>query len=196
MQPLFNGNCHLYVHTDDARAILEAIQLARDYQVKLVIVGGADSWMVADQLSEAKVGVILGATHSLPQRDDDDIDQPFKTPRQLFEKGVVFALSMDGSWQQRNLMFQAGQAVGFGLPAEAALRSITLDAARLLGIGDRTGSLEVGKDATLILTVGDALDVRSSIVTHAWFNGNALDLDDKQKALYRQYARKYGLDVR
>ncbi len=193
MRPLLSGQSHLYIHVDDAKSILEALQFVRETGVKAVIVGGADSWLVADALRAQNVGVILQATHSLPNREDSDIDQPFKTPVLLHQKGVRFCFSLEGSWQQRNLMYQAGQAVGFGLPKEAAVRALTLDAAYLLGIDRSVGSLEPGKDATFILTEGDALDVRTSNVLAAWIQGRELDLDDKQKALYRQYREKYGL---
>ncbi len=193
MRPLFAGQTRLFVHVDDAKSILEVLQFGREFGVRPVIVGGADAWLVADALRKEQVGVVLQATHSLPNREDADIDQPYKTPLLLHQKGVRFCFSLEGSWQQRNLMYQAGQAVGYGLPKEAAVRALTLDAAYLLGIDRTVGSLEPGKDATFILTVGDALDVRTSNVLAAWIQGRPADLDDKQKALYRQYREKYGL---
>jgi len=195
MRPLFAGQSRLYIHVDDAKSILDALQFAREYGVKPVVVGGTDAWLVADALREQQVGVVLHATHSLPNREDADIDQPYKTPALLHQKGVRFCFSLEGSWQQRNLMYQAGQAVGFGLPKEAAVRALTLDAANLLGIDATVGSLEPGKDATFILAEGDALDVRSSNVLAAWIQGRFVGLDDKQKALYRQYREKYGLKM-
>lgn len=195
MRSVLAQESQLYIHVEDAKSILEALQFAREFSVKPVIVGGTDAWLVADALRAQNVGVILNATHSLPSREDEDIDQPYKTPFLLHQKGVRFCFSLDGSWQQRNLMYQAGQAVGFGLPKEAAVQALTLDAAKLLGIGNEVGSLEPGKDATFILTEGDALDVRFSNVILAWVQGHAAELDDKQKVLYRQYIEKFGLKM-
>jgi imidazolonepropionase-like amidohydrolase len=111
----------------------------------------------------------------------------------LQQKGILFCLSMEGSWRQRNLMFQAGEAINHGLDKEAALSALTLNTAKILGIDATTGSLEPGKDATFILSKGDALDIRTSLITNAFIQGRVVDLDDKQKALFRQYVAKYGI---
>src|SRR5690606_7962752 len=126
------------------------------YGIKPVIVGGKESWIIADFLAEKKIDVILRASHELPSRQDEAIDQPFKTPSVLHSKGVRFAISMEGSWQQRNLPFQAGQAVALGLHYEAAMSAITGNAAVTAGIADRVGTLETGKSATLFVSGGDA----------------------------------------
>jgi len=109
----------------------------------------------------------------------------------LHQAGVLFCISNDGFWQQRNLAFQAGHAVGYGLPYEAALSAITLNAAKILGIDKRAGTLETGKDATLFISEGDALDMRTSKVTRAFIQGRDIDLDNKQKVLYRKFKEKY-----
>jgi imidazolonepropionase-like amidohydrolase len=103
---------------------------------------------------------------------------------------------MDGAWNQRNLPYQAGHAVGFGLDTLRALQALTLDAARILGIEGRYGSLEVGKSATLFLSTGDALDMRGNNPTHAFVDGRRVNLDDKQKALYRKFSEKYEIPAR
>ncbi len=91
-------------------------------------------------------------------------------------------------------MFQAGQAVGFGLDKEAALSALTLNTAKILGVDDRVGSLEVGKDATLLVSKGDLLDMRTSIVTAAYMAGRPVDLGNKQKDLNEKYRERYKLD--
>jgi imidazolonepropionase-like amidohydrolase len=155
-----------------------------------VLVDGEESWLVADFLKSHNVPVLLARTQSLPARDDDDVDQPFKTAVQLHEKGVLFAFSMEGFWQQRNLPFQAGQAVGFGLPKEAAVRALTLNTAKILRMDSTCGSLEMGKDATLFISEGDALDMRTCQVTAAFIQGREVNLDNKHKQLQRRFEGK------
>lgn len=195
MRGLFTGAKTLFVHADRAREIQESVMLAHDLGVqRTVIVGGYDAWRVADLLHDKKVDVILGRVHALPMRDDDDIDLPFRLPSLLKEKGIRFCLGYDGDMERmgaRNLVFTAGTAAFFGLGKEAALQAMTLDAARVLGIDKRFGSLEVGKSATLFVSSGDALDMRGCAVTHAFIDGRHLDLDDHQRKLWRQYEQRY-----
>ena len=193
LRGLFDKSKKLFVHVDDAKSMLEAYELFKAYDIDLVYVGAAESWRIADFLKANNIPVILGNVHSLPKHNHEDIDQPYKTPAMLEQKGVKFALSMDGSWNQRNLAFQAGHAVGYGLSKEAALAAITANSAEILGISDRVGSLEVGKDATFIISKGDALDMRTSIITDAYLQGIKVDLGDKQKDLYNKYMDKYKL---
>jgi imidazolonepropionase-like amidohydrolase len=192
MKPLFSKKSKLYVNARLAKEILHAIQFAKDMDVQLVIVDGRDSWMVTEQLKQNNVPVILRATQSLPGRTDSDIDQPFKTPAILQEKGIPFCFSQSGFWQQRNLAFQAGQAVGFGLEYEQAIAALTKNTAEILGIEDRTGTLEVGKDANFFICANDVLDVRTSEVTQAFIQGRNINLDNVQKQLYRKFQAKYG----
>jgi imidazolonepropionase-like amidohydrolase len=156
-------------------------------------VGASESWRILDFLKEKNIPIVLGNVHALPRHDHEDVDLPYKLPAILHQKGIKFALSMDGSWQQRNIMFQAGHAVGYGLSKEAALSSITLNSAEILGIADRVGSLEVGKDASFVVSVGDALDMRSSLITDAYIQGKKVNLSNKQKLLYEKYKEKFGL---
>jgi imidazolonepropionase-like amidohydrolase len=188
---LFDGSQRLYVHADQAKDIEQAVLLGKAHNLKVVIVGGAESYMVTEVLAAHQVPVVLGPTHDLPNTLDSDVDQPFKTPAQLHAAGVQFCLTNDGYWQQRNLPFQAGTAVAYGLPYEKAVQAITLDAARILGAADRIGSLEVGKDASIIITAGDALDMRTNQVEHAFIAGRHINLDNKQEALYRKFKAKY-----
>ncbi|GAB4490086.1 MAG: amidohydrolase [Saprospiraceae bacterium] len=191
MRGLWDKKQSLFVHTESAKTIQEAVLFAESYGLRVVIVGADDVWLVADFLKTHNVPVILGRTQSLPSREDEAVDQPFKTPAQLHEKGVLFAFSETGAWRQRNLAFQAGQAVGFGLPKEAALSALTLNTAKILGIEATCGSLETGKDATLFISEGDALDMRTCNVTAAFIQGREINLDNKQKQLNRRFEEKY-----
>ncbi|RYD91033.1 MAG: amidohydrolase, partial [Sphingobacteriales bacterium] len=123
-----------------------------------------------------------------------DVDQPYKTPAQLQKAGVLFAINdEDGQTRGRNLPFNAGTAAAYGLTKEQALSAVALNAARILGIDDRTGSIEVGKDANLVLCTGDLLDMRSNIITDAYIQGRQIPLVNKQTQLYERYKTKYGL---
>src|SRR5205085_2173109 len=107
--------------------------------------------------------------------------------------GVSYCLSIRGFWQQRNLPFMAGTTAAYGVSREDALKSITSSAAKILGIDDRTGTLEAGKDANIIVSDGDLLDMRTSNVTYAFIQGRQINLDNSQKELYNTYMKKYGL---
>ena len=188
---LFNGEQTLFVHANLAADIQQAVLMAKTFGVNMVLVGGAESYIVADMLADYNVPVIYGPTHDLPNTLDTDVDQTFKTPAALHAAGVEFCLSNDGFWQQRNLPFQAGSAVAYGLPYEAAIEALTLGTARILGIDDQVGSLEEGKHASLIVTSGDALDMRTNQVEHAFISGREISLDNKQDQLYRRFKTKY-----
>ncbi len=191
MRPLFEGKQNLYIHTNHARTMQEAVLFAEQMQVRPVLVGAADAWLITDFLREHQVVVVLTQTHRLPTREDEDIDQPYKTPALLHEAGIPFAIASEAAWQQRNLPFEAGQAVGYGLPYEAAIQAISLTPAVIMSIANRVGSLEVGKDATLFISEGDALDMRTNYVTAAFIQGREISLDNKHKQLQRRFEEKY-----
>jgi imidazolonepropionase-like amidohydrolase len=125
---------------------------------------------------------------------EDDIDLPFKLPAMLHKAGVRFALQNEGDMERmgtRNLPFYAGTAVAYGLPYEEAVRSLTQTPAKILGIDNRCGTLETGKEATLFISSGDALDMRTNALTHAFIQGRSIVLRSKQTELYEKYKLKY-----
>jgi imidazolonepropionase-like amidohydrolase len=195
LKGVFRGTQTLYVHAGQVRQIREAIQFKKDLGIpRLVIVGGTDSYLVADELRDNNIPVIIERLHSLPVRPEDDVDQPYKLPKQLKSAGVLFCLNNEGDQEQshvRNLPFLAGTAAAYGLTKEEALQSITLNAAKILGIDKSCGSIEVGKDATLFVSTGDALDMRTNNVVKAWILGRDIDLNTRQKELYNRYKAKY-----
>lgn len=196
---LFDRTKTLYVHCDLVKEMLVAIDFAKEFNFKLVVVGGADSWMIANILKDNQVAVILSEPHSLPATEDDAIDQPYKTGAMLQKAGVLFSICQDagdGFFQQRNLPFQAGTMSAYGLTKEEALQAITLNAAKILGIDQKTGSIENGKDANLVISSGDLLDMKSSIVTHAFIQGRSINLDNKQSQLFEKYKYKYKIGNR
>jgi imidazolonepropionase-like amidohydrolase len=193
---LFDRTKTLYVHCDLVKEMLVAIDFAKEFNFKLVIAGGTDSYMIADILAANDVAVILHEPHALPATDDDAVDQPYKTGAQLQKAGVLFSIcqdSGDGYTQIRNLPFLAGTMSTYGLTKEEALAAITLNPAKIMGIADRTGSLENGKDANIVISTGDILDMKSSVVTHAFIQGRAINLDNKHTQLFNRYKYKYGL---
>lgn len=196
MRGLWNGTKKLYIHVDFAKTIIHSIQFAEKYGIKPIVVGGADSWRITDFLKTHNIPIILNQAHSLPIREDESISQSYKTPYLLSEAGILFCLSMDGFWQQRNLAFQAGQAIAFGLSKEAALSSITYNTAKILGIDQSVGTLEIGKDATLFISEGDALDIKTQNIIKAYIRGKEIDLDNVHKQLYKKYNSKYHPELR
>ena len=134
--------------------------------------GATDCYLVADILALKKVSVILGRTHELPNYADEDVHQSYKTQSVLDKAGVSFALSNEVFWQVRNLPFQAEQTIPFGL------------------------SIEIGKDASFIISEGDILDMKTSRITQAFIDSRSIDLGNKQTDLYHKFMKKYGLEVR
>ena len=191
---LFDKKQKLYAHANTTKQILVALDFVKEFGFDLVIVGGSDSWQVADLLKKHNVAVILQQPHSLPTMKDDDVDQPYKTAAALHKAGVLFAISDDDSQTRgRNLAFNAGTAVAYGLSKEEALAAITLNAAKIMGVADKAGSIEPGKDANIVISDGDILDMRTSNVTDAFIQGRKIDLTDKQKLLNEKYEQKYEL---
>jgi imidazolonepropionase-like amidohydrolase len=174
--------------------MLVAIDFVKEFGLDVVIVGASESWQIADLLKKHNVSVILQQMHSLPTSNDDAVDQPYKSAAALQKAGVTFAISDDDTQTRgRNLAFNAGTAVTYGLTKEEALAAITLNAAKVMGVADKTGSIEVGKEANFIISSGDILDMSTSNVTDAFIQGRKINLDDKQKQLNNRYEEKYNL---
>ena len=189
---LFTKKQKLYIHCDQVKQMLVAIDFAKEFGFDVVIVGGSESYQIPTLLKDNNISVILQDEHALPSTEDDDIDQPFKTPAMLQKAGVLFSLNDHNSeTKYRNLAYNAGTAAAYGLGKEAALQAITLNAAKILGVDDKTGSIEAGKDANIVISEGDILDMRTSNVTHAFIQGRQVDLNNKQKQLYERFKGKY-----
>ena len=166
--------------------------MGKTFGFKVVIVGGSESFQIAPILAANNIPVILDGQHALPSTEDDDVDQPYKLPAQLTKAGVLVSLSdMSENTKQRNLAFNAGTAATYGLTKEEALSAITLNSAKVLGIDDITGSIETGKDANIIVSEGDILDMRGNQVVKAFIQGRDISLDNKQKQLFERYKYKY-----
>jgi len=191
MKGLFNGSKKLFIHVNGAKDIIQAVHFAKKHKVSPVIVGGTESYMVTDLLRDNQVPVILIETQTLPDKVEDDVYLPYKLPKLLHDGGVLYSLSGTGYWRQRNLPFEAGTAAAYGLSKEQALSMISLNTAKILGIDKTTGSLETGKDATLFISDGDALDMLGNKVETAFIQGRSVNLDNLHKQLYKKFSEKY-----
>lgn len=194
MAPLFTGETKLFIHANDARTIVSSVQFASSYGVQdMVLVGGRDAMKVKDLLLSESVAVVYESVHSLPAREWYDVDEPYRVPFQLHEAGLLVGIgggetALDS---QRNLPFFAGTAAGYGLDRETALSMVTKHNAEILGVDELVGTLEVGKNATFFVSLGDALDMRTSQVQEAFVQGRLIDLFGTQQELYQRYYERY-----
>lgn len=191
MLPIFSGELPVYIYANDYRQIEDAVAFSKKYGFRMILTGGRESWKLISLLKENNIPAIYGNVDDMPLRPDDDYDQSFKIPKLLQDAGVKFCVATFDNWNARNLPFQAGYTVAFGLTKDQAIRSITLSAAEILGVAKDLGSLEVGKKATLFVSRGDILDPMSAGVTMEYIEGRKVDLDNKQLELYRKYLAKH-----
>ena len=193
MLPVLEGKVPLVVSADEVRQIRAAVAFAAREKVKLIIFGGYDAPLCADLLKKYDVPVVVNGIHRLPLRPDSAYDEPFTVPARLRDAGVRYAITLAhrfGGSDVRNLPYHAATAAAHGLSPAEALKSITLYPAQILGVADRVGSIEAGKDATLIVTSGDILETPTQ-VEMAFVQGRPVDLSSKHTQLYQKYREKY-----
>ena len=190
MIPALNKEIPVVVAASGAAQINDAITWAKSEGLRLVIRGGEDAIHVADRLKAENVPVILTSTRSAPNRDYDGYDGAYSSPAALHKAGVKFAISGGtGALYSYRLPWEAGVAVAFGLPEEEALKAVTINAAEFMGISDKVGSLEVGKEATLLITTGTPLDMTTNII-QSYIQGREIDMNDIQKHFFKKYMEK------
>ena len=197
MIPVITGKIPVIVHTDELQDIQNAVAWAEETGVRMILSGGRDAWRSADLLKEKEIPVMIGAVHLTPTRRWEDYDTPFTQASKLYQAGITYCIAGGqgespavSTYNVRNLPYQAATAAAYGLPAEEALKSVTLYPAQILGVADRVGSLEVHKDATLIVTDGDPLEITTN-VEQAFIQGRNIDLSSKHTQLYEKYKIKY-----
>jgi imidazolonepropionase-like amidohydrolase len=202
---LYTRQQKLYIHAASSmggqgrpplsvKQMLVALDFVKEFGFDIVLVGANEAWQITDLLKQNNVSVILDQMHSLPTASDDDVDQSYKTAAALQKAGVLFSISDDDPQTRgKNILFNAGTASAYGLSKEEAIQAITLNAAKILGVADKTGSIEPGKDANIVISEGDILDMRTSIVTDALIQGRKIDLTDKHKLLNERFIKKYDL---
>jgi imidazolonepropionase-like amidohydrolase len=190
MIPALDGEIPVVVAAEGVAQINDAVTWAKQEGVKLVIRGGRDAIHVAPRLKAENVPVILTSTMSAPPRSDDGYDEAYNTPAALYKAGVKFAIAGEGNaLYSYRLPWDAGVAVAFGLPEEEALKAVTINAAEFMGVADKVGSLEVGKEATLLITTGTPLDMTTDIV-QSYIQGREIDMNDIQKQFFKKYLEK------
>ena len=191
---VFDGSKRLYVTVDDEKGITDAVNFAKSQGVsKITIVGAYQAGNIASFLKQNDVSVFLRRVHSRPELEDDDYDYTFKQAKILVDAGVLVALEPSGQMERmnsRNLPFYAGTTVAHGLTKAQALQLITQNPAKIMGIDNMYGTLEVGKSATLFISEGDALDMRTNQLTHAFIDGRRLSLETHQTELWKRFSEK------
>jgi imidazolonepropionase-like amidohydrolase len=186
MLPVLEGKTPLVVMASRERAISEAVKFADDQKVKLVIANPRELGKAGAEMKAKNVSAILGPTLALPEHDDDPYDAPYTLPNEFYKAGVKFAFGSFDNEFARNIPYQAATAAAFGLPADEALKSVTLNAAQIWGVADKIGSIEEGKWADLVITDGDPLEARTQI-KQLFIKGKNVDLDNKHRRLYEKY---------
>jgi imidazolonepropionase-like amidohydrolase len=190
MIPALKREIPVVVAAEGVAQINDAITWAKEENVRLVIRGGRDAIYVAERLKAENVPVILTSTMAAPERNYEGYDGAYNAPAKLYEAGVKFAIAGGtGGLYSYRLPWEAGVAVAFGLPQDEALKAVTINAAEFMGIADKVGSLEVGKQATLLITTGTPLDMTSNII-QSYIQGREIDMNDIQKHFFQKYMEK------
>ncbi len=197
MKGVFNGSKNLYIHADYVKDILGAINFAKKFNIKkMVVVGGKDCYKITKVLKENNIAVMLNRLHDLPDLPEAEIDLLYKLPYLLQKDSVLFCLQNQGDMEAmnaRNIAFLAGTSAAYGLTKEQALQSITLSSAKILGVDHLIGSLETGKLASMVVSEGDILDMKSNKIILAFINGRSLNLNNFQNDLNKKYSNKLGI---
>jgi imidazolonepropionase-like amidohydrolase len=197
MKGIFEGTKNLYIHTDYVKDIISAVNLAKHFQIKkMVLVGGKDSYKITKLLRENKIPVMLNRLHDLPDLPEAETDLIYKLPFLLQKDSVMFCLQNQGDMEAmnaRNIAFLAGTAAAYGLTKEQALQSITLSSAQIIGVDQWIGSIETGKLASLVVSEGDILDMRTNRIILAYVNGRSISLTNFQNDLHKKYSNKLGI---
>jgi imidazolonepropionase-like amidohydrolase len=195
MTDCFKGTKRVYFHADEIQQINDIIEFSKKYNIKFpVVIGGYEAHLLGSRMRDSKIPVMLRRIHSLPENDDDPVDQSFKLPSLLKKEGILFSIQNAGDMEAmnaRNLPFQAGTATAYGLSEEEAIESISLSPCKIMGIDKKYGSIEKGKSATLFVSEGNALEMKTNMVTLILLNGKITSTTNFQFDLYKKYSEKY-----
>ena len=198
MKGLFDGSKTLYLHAEDEKQIVDGISYLKKINIQnVVLVGGNEALHQIDFIKKHQIPVIASRPHRLPDSEDEDVKGSFKLAAKLIAEGILVSIDVSGRMERmytRNLPFYAGSFAAYGMDKEVALQLITSNPAKILGIDDRVGTLTVGKDATLFLSLGDALDMRTNQIFKAWIQGREISLETHQTELWRRYSEKYSTE--
>jgi imidazolonepropionase-like amidohydrolase len=184
LQPVLKGQEPLVVEANRASDLLAAIRLAHEFNIRLVLMGGSEAWMVADQLAAAHVPVVVKALTDIPTFDS--LGATLENPARLAKAGVTIALATFDTHNSRTLRQEAGNAIAYGMSRDAALEAVTLTPATLWGVADRVGSLEPGKDADVVVWSGDPFELTTG-PEHVFIKGREMPPDTRQTDLLKRY---------
>jgi len=194
LRPVLKKEIPVFVHADGIQEIQAALDWTAEQDLRVVLVGGYDAWRIPERLKQQHVAVVVAGTQRLPMRRWEDYDAPFTLPARLHELGIPFCIATQGGSfmtpHERNLPYHAANAAAYGLPRQEALKAVTLYPAQIMGVSDRVGSIEVSKDATLIVTDGDPLEIMTHVEME-FIQGRKIDLSSRHTELYEKYLEKY-----
>ena len=182
----------MFVAANNEADIREAVAFADRAGIRIVITGGLESPLVAPLLKEKNIPVILGSVLTMPAREDAHHAATYKAAGELAQAGVMFAFGTGGAANNRLIPYEAAISVAWGLDRDRALRAITLDAATILGVADRVGSLEPGKIANLFIATGDPMEMKTQF-THIFINGRSVGLKSKHTELNERFSSRPGV---
>lgn len=196
MKAIFEGESTVYLYADDEKEIVDGVLFFKNFDIKkIVIVGASEAKNQLDFIKENNIPVVVKQPYRFPQSVDSDPRETFMLAKKMIDKGILVSIDPSGAPQSRvsirNLPFYAGSFSSYGIDKEVALSMITLNPAKMLGIDSEFGTLEIGKSATLFISKGDALDIISNNVTHAFISGRNISLETHQTRLWRRYSNKY-----
>lgn len=189
MLPVIDGKQPLFVRAEKERAIKDAVAFAEKEKVKIIIADPVEIGSTGPLLKAHNVPVVLGKTLELPLRDDDPYDSRYTLPSDFFKAGVKICFGTFDVEFARNVPFEAAQAVAFGLPADEALKALTINSAEILGAANEIGSIEKGKIADLILTDGDPLQAKTNI-KQMFIAGKQVGLESRHTREYEKWAQR------
>ncbi|MCX7702125.1 MAG: amidohydrolase family protein, partial [Gemmataceae bacterium] len=187
--PYVKGEKPLVISARKKIEIEEALKLADDLKLKVILAGAIDAWRVAPELKKREIPVILGPVMSLPTELYDPYDAPFACAAKLHAAGVRFCIRSGGASNTRNLPYEAAMAVAYGLPPEEGLKAVTIYPAQILGLADQLGSIDLGKRANLVITNGDILQA-STQVLGLFVDGKPYPPTSKHTQLYERYQQR------
>lgn len=197
MKGIFNGSKIVYMHADNVKDILGVINFKKQFNLqKVVLVGGKESYKLTKELKQQNIAVMLNRLHDLPDLPENDIDLIYRLPALLQKDSVLFCLQNQGDMEAmnaRNIAFLAGTAAAYGLTKEQALQSITLNSAKIMGVDNLIGSIETGKLASIVVSEGDILDIKTNKISLAYINGLPIQLSNFQNDLQKKYSAKLGI---
>jgi imidazolonepropionase-like amidohydrolase len=183
------GEMPLLVEVNAATDILSAIEWVKSKNVKAILMGVAEGWRVADKIAEANLPVITGPMLSIPTRQSDRFDASYTNPGKMAKAGVKVVIRSNDAENTRNLPFNAGFAAAYGMGKEEALKAVTINAAEVFGIADKMGSIEEGKDATLLVSTGDPFETKTQI-RHVFIEGYRIPMSNRHIKLYQEFLER------